>query len=135
MCTSSPTSEAASHLPKMTSTLDSRKAWTATDRLSVIWKSDLSDKINRSFFQAAVMSVLLYGCNTWTSTKRMEKNLDSNCTRMLRAVLNKSWRQQSTKPQLHGYRPPITKTMQVRRTRHMGYRWRSKDELISYVLP
>ena len=26
------------------------KAWTATDRLSTIWKSDLSDKINREFF-------------------------------------------------------------------------------------
>ena len=26
------------------------KAWTAIDRLSVIWKSDLTDKIKRSFF-------------------------------------------------------------------------------------
>ena len=25
-------------------------AWTATDRLSVIWKSDPTDKIKRSFF-------------------------------------------------------------------------------------
>ena len=25
------------------------KAWTATDKLSVIWKSDLTDKIKRSF--------------------------------------------------------------------------------------
>ena len=30
------------------------KAWTAIDRLSVIWKSDLTDTIKRSFFQAAV---------------------------------------------------------------------------------
>ena len=40
------------------------KAWTAIDRLSVIWKSDLTDKMKRSFFQAAVMSILLYGCTT-----------------------------------------------------------------------
>ena len=26
------------------------KAWTAIDKLSVIWKSDLTDKIKRSFF-------------------------------------------------------------------------------------
>ena len=32
------------------------KAWTAIDRLSIIWKSDLTDKIKRSFFQAAVVS-------------------------------------------------------------------------------
>ena len=44
------------------------KAWTAIDRLSIIWKSDLTDKMKRSFFQAAVVSILLYGCTTWTLT-------------------------------------------------------------------
>ena len=31
------------------------KTWTALDRLSVIWKSDLTDKMKCSFFQAAVV--------------------------------------------------------------------------------
>ena len=53
---------------------------------------------------------------------------------MLRAVLNKSWRQHPTRHQLYGHLPPITKTIQVRRTRHAGHCWRSKDELISDVL-
>ena len=61
------------------------KAWTAINRLSTIWKSDLTDKMKRSFFQAAVTSILLYGCTTWTLTKRLEKKLDGNYTRMLRA--------------------------------------------------
>ena len=39
------------------------KAWTAIDRLSIIWKSDLTDKMERSFLKAAVVSILLYGCN------------------------------------------------------------------------
>ena len=69
------------------------KAWTAINRLSIIWKSDLTDKMKRSFFQAAVTSILLYGCTTWTLTKRLEKKLDGNYTRMLRAILNKSWQQ------------------------------------------
>ena len=73
-----------------------------------------------SFFQAAVVSILLYGCTTWTLTKRLEKKLDSNYTRMLRAILSKSWRQHPTRYQLYGYQPPITKTTQVRRTRHAG---------------
>ena len=60
------------------------KSWTAIDRLSVIWKSDLTDEIKHSFFQAVVMSILLYECTTWTLTKRMEKKLDGNYTRMLR---------------------------------------------------
>ena len=53
------------------------KAWTAIDRLSIIWKSDLTDKMKRSFFQASVVSILLYGCTTWTLTKRLEKKLDA----------------------------------------------------------
>ena len=40
------------------------KAWTAIDSLSVIWKSDLTDKMKHSFFQAAVISILLYVCTT-----------------------------------------------------------------------
>ena len=95
------------------------KAWTTIDKLSIIWKSDLTDKMKRSFFQAAVLSILLYGCTTWTLTKRLEKKLDGNYTRMLRAILNKSWRQHTTKHQLYGHLPPIMKTIQVRRTRHV----------------
>ena len=38
------------------------KAWTAIDRLSVIWKSDLTNKMKLSFFQALVMSILLHEC-------------------------------------------------------------------------
>ena len=52
--------------------------------------------MKRSFFQAAIVSKLLYRCTTWTLTKRMEKKLDGNYTRMLQAILNKSWRQHLT---------------------------------------
>ena len=48
--------------------------------------------------------------------------------------MNKSWGQHPTKHQLYGHLPPITKTIQVRRTRHAGHCWRSRDELISDVL-
>ena len=102
------------------------KAWTAIDRLLIIWKSDLTDKMKRSFFQAAVVSILLYGCTTWTLTKRLKKKkLDGNYTRMLRAISNKSWRQHPTRHQLYGHLPPITKTIQVRQTRHAGHCWRT----------
>ena len=84
--------------------------------------------------KAAVVSILLYGCTTWTLTKHMEKKLDGNYTRMLQAMLNKSWRQYPTKQQLYGHLPPITKTIQIRQTRHAGHCWRSRDELISDVL-
>ena len=97
------------------------KAWTAINRLLVIWKSDLTVKMKCSFFQAAVMSILLCGCTTWMLTKRMMKKLGGNYIRMLRAILNKSWRQHLTKQQLYGHLPSIIKTIQVRRTRHAGH--------------
>ena len=89
------------------------KAWTAIDKLSIIWKSDLTDKMKRSFFQAAIVSILLYGCTTWTLTKRLEKKIDGNDTRMLRAIFNMSWRQHPTKHQLYGHLPPTTKTIKL----------------------
>ena len=67
-------------------------------------------------------------------TKRLEKKLDGNYTRMLRAILNKSWQQHPTRHQLYGHLPPITKTIQVRRTRHAWHCGRSRDELIRDVL-
>ena len=64
----------------------------------------------------------------------MEKKLDGNKTRMLRAILNRSWRQLPKKQQQYGHLSPITKTIKIRRTRHEGHSWRSRDELICGVL-
>ena len=105
------------------------KAWTAIDKLSIIWKSDLTDKMKCSFFQATVVSILPYGCTTWYANKtageearrQLHKNAASNIEQVLAATS-------------YGHLPSITKTIQVRRTRHAGHCWRSRDELISDVL-
>ena len=80
------------------------------------------------------MSILLYGWTILTITKRMGQKLDDIYTRMLRAILNRSWRQHPTKQQLYDHLLPITKTIHVRRARHARHCWRSKDELISDIL-
>ena len=64
----------------------------------------------------------------------MEKKLDGNYTRMLRAILDKSWQEHPTKHQLYGHLPPITKSIQTRRTRHAGHYRGSKDEIVSDLL-
>ena len=110
------------------------KTWTAIDSLSVVWKSDLSNKMKRSFFQTAVVSIMLYGCTMWTLTKRIEKKLEGNYTGTLWAILNMSQRQHPTKQQLYCHLQPVTKTIKIRRTRHAGHCWRSRDELVSDVL-
>ena len=65
-------------------------------------------KWNVVSFQAAVVPILLYGCTTWTLTKRLEKKLDGNYTRMF---TSKYWISPggNTTPQKHplyGHLPP-----------------------------
>ena len=43
----------------------------------------------------------------------MEKKLDGNYTRMLRAILSKSWRQHPTRHKQYGHLPPISKTIKL----------------------
>ena len=103
------------------------------------WWGYISRALENLFFNSNSTSTLTRrDFAIWVSSKCqakwLEKKLDGNYTRMLQAILNKSWRQHPTRHQLYGNLPPITKTIQVRRTRHAGHIWRSKDELISVVL-
>ena len=97
--------------------------------------SDLSNRIKQDFFQAIGLSILQYRGTTWMLMKRMEKKFNENYTRMVCAVLNKSWNQQPMKQQLFGHLPPISKSIQVIQAIHVGHCWRSKEKLISDIHP
>ena len=64
------------------------KAWTAIDRLSIIWKSDLTDKVKRSFFQAAVVSTVLYGVGVRFIAWRLRRTFLGECQRRPRHFWN-----------------------------------------------
>ena len=72
----------------------------------IVNKSDLIDKMKRSFIPVAIVSILLYGWTTWTLTKRMEKkawrqlhrNAAGNIENVLEAIPHKE----------AAVRPPIT---------------------------
>ena len=102
------------------------KEWTPIDRLSVIWKTDLTHKIKRSFFQAAVVSILRYGCTTWTLSKRKSKKLDGNYTRMLRAILNNPGSSTAQSSSCMATDPLSWKLSKLDLSC-----WRSRDKLIS----
>ena len=85
------------------------------------------------FFQTAVVSILLYGFTTWTLTKHGEKvlrQLHKNAANCFEKVLEAAPYKRTAVRNL----PSITKTIQVRRTRHAGYCGRNKDELMSDIL-
>ena len=110
------------------------KAWAALNSMIILWKSNLSENLKRSFFRAAVESVLVYGATTWTLTATLEKRLDGAYTRMLRAALNKSWKDHISNKDLYLEIPRISASIRKQRLRFAGHCWRSKDELASDVL-
>ena len=116
-----------SHQPRQTSTHDKQKR----GKLSLGYWSYGSQTWP---IQEAIVSILLYGCTARTLTKRMEKKLPGNYTRILRTILNKSCRQHPTKQQLYDNQRPITKTIKIKQTRHAGHCWSSRVEVISDVL-
>ena len=72
-------------------------------------------------------------CHKTQTNKLSEKKLDGNYTRILHAVLKKSWKQYPTKQQLYEHLPLISQIIQVRWIRYAEHYWVSK-ELISDIL-
>ena len=64
--------------------------------------------------------------------KRREKKQDGNCIRMIRAILNKSWKQNLTKQQLYGHLPPISKTIQFRQDLRDTTREARKNSFVTF---
>ena len=130
----SPTSEAAFRRLKVRSICAYRKRGLLSIGYGSHRKSDVSDEIKRSFFHAAVVLILLYEGTTLTPTKRIEKKTGRKLHKNASSNIEQFLKQHPTKQQLCGHLPPISKTIQIRRTRHAGHCWRFINELISDVV-
>ena len=109
-------------------------AWSACHRLRKIWSSKLKRKIKERLFLATVESVLLYGADTWTLTKTMEKQLNGCYTRMLRMAFNVSYKDHLTNVELYGDLPPVSSKVQQRRMRLAGHCWRHPEEIANKLV-
>ena len=87
------------------------KAWSVSNKMDNIWKSNLSREIKVTFYRATIESVLMYGSETWTLKKTLENRINGAYTRLLRAPLNISWREHKTNMELYGELKPITSTL------------------------
>jgi len=81
-----------------------------------------------------VESILLYGAETWTITKEVNKELDGMYTRLLRHTLNINWRQHIMNEELYADLPCISKTIKKRTLRLPGHCWRSNEAAAILVL-
>ena len=109
-------------------------AWKACHKLTKIWKSTLKRSIKIRLFIATVEAVLLYGCDTWTLTKKLTKQLDGMYTRMLRMVLDISWKSHTTNIELYGNLPKLSQKIAERRLRLAGHCVRHTEEIASDIV-
>ena len=110
------------------------KSWAALNEINSIWKSRLPDNMKRNFFRTTVESVLIYGSVCWILTKSLEKRLNGNYTRMLRAILNRSWKDHAKNKDIYGNIMDICTSIRQQRLRFSGHCWGSKLELASDVI-
>ena len=119
------------------SDIDARKAkaWAACHKLKQIWKSDLRKAIKVRLFTALIESVLLYGSETWTMTKRLNKVLDGCYTRMLRMALNvNQYRDRVSNAELYGDLPRVSFKVRQKRLRLAGHAIRHPELPLSKVI-
>ena len=67
-------------------------AWSACNKLKLIWSSNLTRNLKIRLFRATVESVLLYNSETWTINKSLQRKIDGCYTRMLRMAVGVSWK-------------------------------------------
>ena len=109
-------------------------AWKACNKLTKIWKSTLPKPLKLRIFTATVESVLLYGCEAWTVSPKLAKELDGCYTRMLRMAYNIHWKQHISNHELYGELPRVSQKIRERRCRFAGHCSRSTDEPVSKLL-
>ena len=109
-------------------------AWSACHKMKKIWKSKLSRKMKIRIFKATVESVLLYGCQTWTINKTLQKMMDGCYTRMLRMVLDVSWKEKRTNQELYQDLPKLTEMVRERRLRIAGHCVRHEEEIAHHLI-
>ena len=109
-------------------------AWSACNAMHKIWTSDLSRAFKLKIFEAAIEPILLYGSETWTLSKKLEKRLDGTFTRLLMRVQNISWKRHPTKKEIYGTIPPVSVIVKARRVQFAGHCRRAENEIISSLL-
>ncbi|CAH1244595.1 Hypp7340 [Branchiostoma lanceolatum] len=109
-------------------------AWQACNKLKKVWRSNLSRKLKVRLFLSTVEAVLLYGCEAWTITSKLEKQLDGCYTRLLRSALNIHWSQHITNKDLYAGLPKLSDKIRTRRLKFAGHCLRSKEEVADLVL-
>ena len=88
-----------------------------------IWKSNLSLKLKVQLLNSAVLSVLLYGSETWILTKTLQKMINSFYCTCLRIILGIKSDEHISNVEVcrRANARPLTVTVQERQLRFLGH--------------
>ena len=67
-------------------------AWKASHKMKKLWKSNLAKTPKIRMLKVTIETNLLYGSETWTINKSLEKRMNRCYTKLLHMVLNVSWK-------------------------------------------
>ena len=109
-------------------------AWKASNKMSSVWKTALSRTFKVRLLSATVESVLLYGCESWTLTQKLEKMLDGCYTQLLRCTLNISWKDLVTNKELYVNIPKISQKIWKWRLNLVGHCYWHKEEAAAQLI-
>ena len=99
-------------------------AWISFWRLDKVWKSNsITLPLKRKLFDSLILSIFLYGSETWTLTRRMEDSINSFATSCYRIILNirriDRVTNQAVLQQMN--RSPLIRTVRSRQLRTLGH--------------
>ena len=109
-------------------------AWSACNDMHKIWPSQLPNNLKIKIFRATIEPILLYGSETWTLSRKLEKRLDGTYTRLLMRAQNLSWKRHPTISEIYNQLPRVSCLVKSRRVQFAGNCFRADAEVISLLL-
>ena len=75
--------------------------WKACHKMKKLWKSNLAKTLEIKMFKITIETILLYGSEIWTINKSLEIRINGCNTKLLRMVLNVSWKDKWSNKKLY----------------------------------
>ena len=100
-------------------------AWSACNDMYKIWTSKLPRRIKIEIFRATIEPILLYGSETWTLSRKLEKRLDGTYTRLLMRAQNISWGRHASVSDIYGNLLHVSALVRSRRVQFAGHCFRA----------
>lgn len=103
-------------------------ATAAMSKLHPIWRSKISSHIKLKLYKSLVVSILLYGCESWTLTAESENKIQAFETKSFRKILGISYKDHVTNKEvirqiesLTGPQEPLLATVKRRKLTWFGH--------------